>query len=92
MLMPPTPEHDKLKAVIDSGERDAVQRFLDWLYDEKKYRVTHLVQLGAWGDEDLIPIKETREELMAEFFGVDLQKLSQEKQALLGAIRASDQP
>jgi len=88
-------EHAKLYRL--QGENDTVQRFLDWLLDEKGY------SLMAWREKQgdlndlnspyepagwkLMP--ESREQLMAQFFDVDLSKLSNEKQAMYDLLVAS---
>jgi hypothetical protein len=73
---PPTPELDKQAALIATGETNTVQRFLDWLFDEQ-----NLVLEPDPG--------RSREQLMADFFGLDLRKIETERRAVLDAIRAN---
>lgn len=72
------PEHDKLKA-INSAQKEAVQDFIDWLYDESKYWIAE--EDRYW--QGLQSTSTTREQIMAEYFGIDLQKLSSEKDQIL---------
>jgi hypothetical protein len=72
------PEHNKLKA-IDSVQKETVQDFIDWLYDESKYWIAE--EDRCW--QGLQSTSSTREQIMAEYFGIDLQKLSSEKDRIL---------
>jgi hypothetical protein len=73
---PPTPELDKQAAIVASGEANTVQHFLDWLYDDQ-----NLVLEPDPG--------RSREQLMADFFGIDLRKIETERRAILDAIRTN---
>lgn len=96
------PEHEKVKAL---GERrDAVQAFLDWLCDEKRYviagwvdRCVRCQQSEALcecrrfeGSDVLFPAHAGREALMADHFKINLKKLEKEKVAMLDALRAEN--
>lgn len=91
-------EHEKLKALGES--REAVQELLDWLGDDGIHLAKrHAHEDGCYnGDgeldcaarqEELIDHYETKEKLMARFFEIDLDKLENEKRAMLDEIRAS---
>ncbi len=69
------PEHDKLKAI--TAEKEIVQSFIDWLYDETD------LDIFEWTKYDHFPTQKSREQIMAEYFGIDLQKLSREKDQIL---------
>lgn len=78
------PEHKKLTAVHERSQ--AIGEFLDWCVSEKGY------QLAEWDDSReidhrMMPIIVPVEKLLAEFFGIDLQKLEAEKRAMLEEMR-----
>lgn len=74
------PEHEKLKALGD--RRGTVQDFLDFLLDDAG------LELCARNEFDtLLPVHLRREELMAWFFEIDLQKIEEEKRAMLAELR-----
>lgn len=77
--LPDTPECDKLLALEKSGRRGQVQEFLDWLLDEQ--RVQFYSGVSYYGRP--LTFYKSREELMADFFGLDLHKIDREREALL---------
>jgi len=81
-----TPECDKLKALIDSGERDTLQKFLDWLTENHVVLCQLETGRGYRSDGEYVPLRQNTENLMAEFFGIDLKKVEREKQAILGGL------
>lgn len=70
------PEHEKLKA-IPKNERDAVGEFIEWLSGNYGYLVTY-------GEREA-PI--LVEQLMAEYYEIDLDKLEEEKVLMLEHLR-----
>jgi hypothetical protein len=92
--VPTYPEHDKLNALGD--KRDAIQEFLDWLYEDFKPReakghcwlAAYPKNLRSFPFEELKPIFENREQVMAAFFGIDLDQLEREKTRMLEAFCA----
>ena len=73
------PQHEKIKAL---GERrNTVQEFLDWL-DEQGIRLAESAGTG-----ELCCIGDSKEKVMARFFGIDLNKLELEKRAMLDSLR-----
>lgn len=87
-----TTELDRQKAVIDSGRSATVQEFYDWLTEVKGYRICSLEGSGysdgtGYERQDWTPIATQPLALMAEFFGIDLNKIEVERRALLDAIR-----
>jgi hypothetical protein len=75
------PEHEKLKKIQDKSQ--AIGTFLEWLGFEKE------IHLCTYGEGDrLYPIPKRKEELLAEFFEIDLAKLEAEKQQMLETIRS----
>ena len=93
VTMPATPELDKQSKIIHSGKAATVQEFYDWLRDEKKWVLARYVEEDERfeGDEiygeQPVPVFVQPEELMAEFFGIDLKKIESERRALLDALR-----
>lgn len=75
-----TPAIDRLSKV--SHKTQAIHDFLEWLdYNEG-------ISLGKYLGADLFPIStHERDNLMAEFYGVDLKAVEAEKQAILEEIR-----
>jgi hypothetical protein len=84
---PPAPECEKMRAV--QGQSQVVGAFLDWLSSVKR---VHLMVDFESDETDMngpvqVPIRESIEELLAEYFEIDLKKVEKEKQALLEYIR-----
>jgi DNA polymerase III epsilon subunit-like protein len=72
------PEHEKLKAL--NGANQIVGNFIEWLYEQH-------IDLAKWDGDSLYPINKSRDDLLAEHFGIDRNVLEQEKQAMLDEIR-----
>lgn len=79
--------HEKLKAL--EKDRSVVQRFIDWLYDEQECEIAFWERNRI--EDRLCPIRQGREQLMAEFFKIDLKVLDDEKRAMLDHIRKLNQ-
>ena len=59
-------------------------QFLEWLRETKGFR------LAQWrDDENLAPVYVDLNQLLAEFHGIDLNKVKLERRAILDAIRGS---
>lgn len=90
----PTPELDKQLEIVRSGKAGTVQEFIDWLLDEKHYVLARYVPEDERTDDDGIYGEQPvavfiqPEQLMANFFGIDLNKIDQERRALLEALRS----
>lgn len=97
----PYPEHTKLKKL--KTKSDICGAFIDWLRDEKGYvfaiRHKHTEICYSTIDSRMRvcetmegnlehPAYEGPEKLLAQFFEIDLEKLEQEKRALLEVQRA----
>lgn len=82
---PDYPMHDKLKAL--GTDRAAVQRFIDWLFDDEPGWFICEPLKSRMVDERLIPVRHSREEIMAMFFEIDLTVLDDEKRAMLDYFR-----
>lgn len=83
------PEHDKLAAISD--ESQAIYDFIVWLGDEKAVqlcgkrdgRPDHNSWECPW-----MPVGASIRDLLAEHFGIDMQRIEHEKRAMLDALRA----
>jgi hypothetical protein len=86
---PPTPELDKMKSVNEKSQ--AIGEFLDLFLPEKGIRLMRLEQ--PQGDETIeecryVPVNQSVEKLLAEYFEIDLNKCEKERRAILEHIRA----
>lgn len=76
---PGMPETNRLVAV--SRESQAIGEFLEWLATESGY------VLGSYGDSisdhRLYPVHVSIERLLALYYGIDLDRVSRERQRLL---------
>jgi hypothetical protein len=77
------PEHDKLRAV--RVEREAVQSFIDWMFDEAGLaiceRSSNRIDNLYW------PVTASRADIIARHFGIDATKLDDEKRAMIDRLR-----
>jgi len=76
------PEHAKLEAVAPQSQ--AIGEFLEWLMS------TYSCELGRpeGRNAGFRPVGVSTQQLLAEFFEIDLDKLEAEKRAMLDALRA----
>lgn len=72
-------EHEKMKAV--KAESLIISDFLDWLYYEKNYEIC------IYSDHELYPIHQSFEKILADYFSIDLQKISEEKDLMVKKLR-----
>lgn len=70
------PEHDKMHAIKDQSQ--AIGEFLEWC-GERRWQLVDM-------DTDF-PVRKRTEELLAEFFEIDLKKVEEEKLAMLASLR-----
>lgn len=70
------PEHEKLKLIKDKSQ--AIGEFLEWLGAEKGLHVAQWIS-----EHRLMPANYSTEKLLAEFFDIDLDKLEDEKRAMI---------
>jgi hypothetical protein len=68
-------EHQKIKSL--KGENRVIGAFVDWLMDEEGWRICEPDGGGYW------PVMLTREKILARYFGIDLKKLSAEKDRMV---------
>lgn len=85
-------EIDKLRAAKE--EAAILSEFLDWLNQDAgftlcKWRdfVSHSDEVGDYTAEGYYPIQKSYEQLLADYFEIDLQKLEQERQEILDNLR-----
>lgn len=84
---PRTPELNKRAAVLD--EANSIGGFLDWLTGEGGGDV-HLMRWvrDDTGDDRLVADGRSFEQLLAGYFGIDLDEVNAERMALLDYLRA----
>ena len=73
------PECDKMRAVKEKSQ--AIGEFLEWLHSEKDITLCRLE-----GNYDYRIINISTEKLLAEFFDIDLNKVEEEKRAILNLL------
>lgn len=80
---PETPECEKLVAVADESHK--LGEFLDYLEQERG------LTLARWSrpDDQLVPDYTPKEELLAAYFKIDLNKVEKERRALLAHVRST---
>jgi len=77
------PEHDKMHLIKDKSQ--AIGEFLEWLEGSKGIV---LAEYPEKNPDNLFPVYAPSEKLLAEFFDIDLQKIGEEKDAMLEEMRA----
>jgi hypothetical protein len=93
---PKYPECERMAAV--QSEADLLSGFLDWLHYEQNIRlcIPHKhqgckkIECGFYQDE-LQPDPRSNEQLLADYFKIDLQKVAVERTAMLEAARSQAQ-
>lgn len=98
MPAPETPELDKLKKINDSGDNTTIAAFLEWA-GENGYRLTRTVEYTdsytslVNGDTIEYPVDVQEpvgtEAVLAEYFKIDMDKVSAEKDAVFAALQAA---
>lgn len=78
-----TPECDRLVAV--SGESQRIGAFFAWLTHDRDPQI-ELCERADRGDQ-LWPVSRSIEQLLAEYFEIDLDKVEAERRMLLSAVR-----
>jgi hypothetical protein len=81
------PEHEKLEKIKDFSQ--SCGEFLDWLQNEKEVFLSVYFESGWQRDEGfLYRSGSTVQDLLAEFFNIDREKLEDEKMAMLEELRS----
>lgn len=90
-----TPELDKMLKV--SEESNKIGNFLWWLRNEAGYSICFWSEYpGDWEAEndgregEYFPVHKSIEQLLADYYKLDLDKMEQEKIALLRELRGED--
>ncbi len=81
---PSTPELDKMLAVKDKSQ--VIGEFLDWLQHDKKIALAHCED----GEDELYMVYDSIETLLAEYFGIDLKKIEEERRAILKSLDSAE--
>lgn len=83
------PELDKMKA---AREKSAVlTEFVDWL-DQNNMRICLRTEVSiTYRGSPYEPIPESFEKLFARFFGIDLDKVEEERRQILAELRKSNE-
>jgi hypothetical protein len=77
------PEHIKVKAI--QAKSQAIHEFIDFLAEDKKIHLAEWLNdsLGSRrGRDELIYARTTKENLIAEFFGINLEAFNKEKDTM----------
>lgn len=75
------PEHERLQHVKEKSQ--ICGEFLDWLKEVKQFDLVLIDENGiTWVPGD------STQSLLAEFFGISLTNIDNEKRAMLDALRA----
>lgn len=77
------PEHEKLQAISDMSQ--AIGEFLVSL-EEKGWR---LCEIPPEYEHTYVPVYYVKEKLLAEYFDIDLDKIENEKRAMLKVMRGA---
>lgn len=73
------PEHEKLSAI--SAESQAIGQFLD----EGTYTLCEVDKYDRF-----VPVGKSIQEILADYFGIDLNKIEAEKRQMLDEIRGAN--
>lgn len=82
--IPECPECDKMIAVQDKSL--ILSDFVDWL-NSNGYAICTLEETPGYPKEQWVSLRKSFEQLFADYFGVGLEKVEQEKIAVIKAIR-----
>lgn len=78
------PECEKLAAV--SAESQKIGCFLDWLFENGMF-IARYIKADGYRNEQAMPIDENIERLLARYFEIDLNKVENERRALIETLR-----
>lgn len=80
------PECEKMSKVRPQSQ--AIGEFLEWLQYEKGWS---LATVPEYYDHTLVEVSFSIESLLAEYFGIDLDKVETERRQMLDRIRAAQE-
>ena len=78
--MPETPELDKQREVVKEAHR--IGEFLDWM-SSRGIWLARYERFEEYRDEHLVPMVVDHEQLLADFYGIDRNKIEAERRAIL---------
>lgn len=79
----PWPEHTKMRAVQDKSQ--VIGEFLE----NTDYILSQYDQNNGGGEDLLWPVTKTTEQILADYFGIDLDKIEAERQQMLAALNTT---
>ena len=92
-IWPATPQLDKMKAV--QKESQLLGEFLEWLQEEGlvicEWHENQYVNGKLSQPAGVYPTRRTSQQLLADYFGIDLKAADWERQALLDALRCAEE-
>lgn len=77
------PEHDKLSAI--SEESQAIGTFIE--SERHPYVLAEWVTFEGRTTPTLVPVSRSIQQVLADYFGIDLNKIEAEKRQMLSEIR-----
>ena len=78
-----TPELDKMRAARDTSQ--TIGDFIDWL----SYNDMRICDYCDYGEGEYHPTRLTIEQLLAKYYEIDLNKVEEERCAILNELRAN---
>lgn len=76
------PEHEKLAAV--SAESQVLGEFLE--SDDHPYVLAEWVTFEGYSEPRLMPVQKSIQQILADYFDINLQKIESEKRQMLSAL------
>lgn len=80
----PYPEHERQAAVLADAETIGV--FLD----TSGYVLAEHIKIEGYALPQLVPVSKSVQQIIADYFDIDLTKIEAEKRAILDALRGKD--
>ena len=77
--------HELDKMLSAQPDSQIIGEFIEWLRSEG-YRIAEYAD-GGFGDDYLCEASNTTEELLADYFGIDLAVVERERRVLLDQLR-----
>lgn len=80
------PQLAKMQEVQETSQ--AIGEFLDWLQSEQRIDLCTIIR--GTGHDRWAPITESTQQLLARYFGIDLEAVERERRAVLSAHAARE--
>lgn len=77
---PACPECEKLAQAVKTHNTQDIGNFLSWMFGEGYV-------IAVWYDDELCPARKSIENMLAKYVGIDMDKVEQERRALLVWLR-----